>query len=115
MSVIFHLVMRADWEGRSPLTEYRAPSLALEGFNHCSEDEAQLTAVAGRLYAGETDLLVLELETSLLSSQLKREPSRSGEVYPHIYGPINSGAVVAVRSLSVRDDGGFELGPVVSA
>jgi len=111
MSVIFHLVRRSDWEGRGSVQEYSAPSLALEGFNHCSEDEAQLMAVAGRLYAGQTDMLVLEVETDLLTAQLKREPSRSGELYPHIYGPINASAVVAVRQLIAGNEGRFRLGP----
>ena len=114
MSVIFHLVRQSDWEGRGSLREFSSPSLAIEGFNHCSEDEAQLLAVAGRLYAGEADLLVLEVETDLLTSQLKREPSRAGEVYPHIYGPINTEAVVAVRQIMAGNDGKFQLGPATS-
>ena len=114
MSVIFHLVRQSDWEGRGSLREFSSPSLAIEGFNHCSEDEAQLLAVAGRLYAGEADLLVLEVETDLLTSQLKREPSRAGEVYPHIYGPINTEAVVAVRKILTGIDGAFQLGSATS-
>ena len=46
---------------------------------------------AGR---GHTDMAVLELETDRLTAPLKREPSRSGEIYPHIYGKINTDAVV---------------------
>ena len=110
MSVIFHLVRKSHWEGRSSLREYSAPSLALEGFNHCSEGEGQLLAVARRLYAGEADMLVLELETGLLTSEVKREASGSGEIYPHIYGPINSEAVVAVRPLLIGGEGEFHLG-----
>ncbi len=113
MSLIYHLVRRDDWEGRSLSGEYSASSLGVEGFNHCAEDEAQLLAVARRLYSGETDLLVLEVETEALASQVKREPSRSGEIYPHIYGPINVEAVAGVRRLLAGPDGGFRLGPVI--
>ena len=113
MSLIYHLVRRDDWEGRSLPGEYSASSLGVEGFNHCSEDEAQLLAVARRLYSGETDLLVLEVETGALASEVKREPSRSGEIYPHIYGPINVEAVAGVRELLASPDGGFQLGPVI--
>ena len=70
-------------------------------------------AVARRLYSGETDLLVLEVETGVLVSEVKREPSRSGEIYPHIYGPINVEAVAGVRQLLADPDGGFRLGPVI--
>jgi uncharacterized protein (DUF952 family) len=63
--------------------------------------------VANRLYAGRDDLLGLEVETDRLTSLLKWEPSRSGEVYPHIYGPLNIGAVVRVLCLRRGVDGSF--------
>ena len=113
MSLIYHLVRRSDWEDRSLPGEYSASSLTVEGFNHCSGDEAQLLAVARRLYSGETDLLVLEVETEALSAEVKREPSRSGEIYPHIYGPINVEAVTGVRQLVAAPEGGFRLGPAI--
>ena len=115
MSLIYHLARRGEWEGRSLTEEYSAPSLALEGFNHCSQDEAQLLAVARRLFAGERDLVALELETDLLTSEVKLEASRSGEIYPHIYGNINTQAVMAVRQLLISDDGEFYLGEKGSA
>ena len=40
-------------------------------------------------------------------SPLKREPSRSGEIYPHIFGPINTDAVVRIRRLVPDADGIF--------
>ena len=46
-----------------PAGEYCAPSLAEEGFIHASGDEAQMLRVAARLFAGRTDLLVLDVDT----------------------------------------------------
>jgi len=106
MAIIYHLTGRAEWEGRSP-GEYRAESLAQEGFLHCSRDEDQLLAVANRLFAGRTDLLVLDVETERLHAPVKHEASRSGEIYPHIYGPLNTDAVVRVRLLTGGSDGQF--------
>ena len=110
LPVIYHLVRRQDWDGRAP-GEYSAASLAEEGFNHCSKDEEQLLRVAQRLYSGERDMLVLEVDTGRLNSPVKWEPSRSGEIYPHIYGHINEAAVTGVRQLLFGDDGEFSLGP----
>ena len=107
MPIIYHLSDRAQWEACAASTEYRADSLAEEGFIHCSEDEAQMLRVANRLFNGRADLIVLEVDLESLNSPLKREPSRSGEIYPHIYGPINTGAVVRVRSLTPGADGAF--------
>ena len=99
MPTIFHLIDQAAWDTARAQSEHRAESLASEGFIHCSEDEEQLLRVAERLYAGRPDLLALEVDLDRLASPLKREPSRSGEIYPHIYGPLNLDAVVKVWQL----------------
>ena len=81
--------------------------MAQEGFLHCSRDEVQLLAVANRLFAGRTDMVVLDVDTEHLHAAVKHEASRSGEMYPHIYGPINTDAVVQVRLLAGEADGKF--------
>ena len=112
MAHIYHLVPRADWEAASDESEYSAASLASEGFIHCSKDHEQMFAVARRLYRDRIDMLVLELDTEALASPMKEEPSRSGEIYPHIYGPINRTAVVRVLELESDGAGGYVLGEV---
>ena len=107
MPIIYHLAGKAEWEACASSPEYQPGSLAEEGFIHCSEDEAQMLRVANRLFNGRTDLIVLDLNIDTLASPLVREPSRSGDIYPHIYGPINTDAVVRVRSLKPADDGSF--------
>ena len=99
MPIIYHLILRADWELASSTGEVRPASLEEEGFIHCSQDEEQLRAVARRLYSGIADMMVLEVDTELLASPLKYEPSRSGEIYPHIYGPLNTDGIVGVRAI----------------
>ena len=107
MPLIYHLITRSAWEEARSAPEYRAESLEAEGFIHCSESMEQMLRVANRLYAGREDLMGLEVETDRLASLLKREPSRSGEVYPHIYGPLNIDAVVRVFCLRRGADGSF--------
>ena len=112
-SIIYHLAFRSDWEAGFAAGEYRAPSLAEEGFIHASGDEEQMLRVAARLFAGRDDLLVLDVDTDRLSndSPVIREPARSGEIYPHVYGPITPAAVSRVRALKpdVADPGTFVL------
>ena len=114
-SVIYHLAFRSDWEAGVGTGEYRAPSLAEEGFIHASGDEEQMLRVAARLFAGRTDLLVFDVDTERLAegSPVVREPARSGEMYPHVYGPINPDAVVRIRSLApeAADPSRFTLAP----
>lgn len=101
-SIIYHLAFRADWDAGLAAGEYRAPSLAEEGFIHASGDEEQMLRVAARLFAGRNDLLALDVDTERLldDSPVICEPARSGEIYPHVYGPINAGAVARVRALA---------------
>ena len=111
MTIIYHLTAREAWSGAQSAGEYEAPSLAEEGFIHCSADEAQALRVAERLYPGMTGLQLVDLDTEKLNAEVKREPSRSGEMYPHIYGKINLDAVVRVRSLTLDADGRHRLEP----
>jgi uncharacterized protein (DUF952 family) len=112
-SIIYHLAFRSDWEAGVAAGEYRAPSLTEEGFIHASGDEEQMLRVAARLFAGRADLLALDVDVERLTegSPWVREPSRSGEMYPHVYGPINLDAVVRVRSLEpdAANQSGFAL------
>ena len=107
MALIYHLAKRSEWEEAGSDGPYSAGSLAEEGFIHCSRDEEQMLAVANRLFAGMEDVLVLDVDTDRLTAPLKHEPSRSGEIYPHIYGPINVDAVLGVRPLIADAEGKF--------
>ena len=119
-AVIYHLARRADWAAGRAAGEYRAPSLDAEGFIHASGDEAQLLRVAARLFAGRADLLALEVATARLDggAPVVPEAAGSGEIYPHIYGPINLDAVISARALlpDAVAPGGFILaGPDTEA
>ena len=111
MTVIYHLTTPDAWHEGQASGEYEAPSLAAEGFIHCSGDEAQTLRVADRLYPGHTGLITLDVDTTLLKAEVKRDPSRSGEIYPHIYGRINLDAVIRVRPLTLDADGRHQLPP----
>ncbi len=109
MSTIYHLTTQAEWEASRETPEHRAESLVEEGFIHCSQDQDQMLRVANRLFIGQPNLIALIVDTDLLSSPLKREPSRSGEIYPHIYGPLNTSAVTGVVILTANTDGQFVI------
>ena len=112
MTVIYHLTTREAWAAAQAAGEYEAASLAEEGFIHCSEDEAQTLRVAGSVSTPvRPACIVLDVDVIRLKAEVKREPSRSGEIYPHIYGKINLDAVVRVRDLTPDADGRHRLEP----
>ena len=107
MPMIYHLVSRRLWEEAAD-QPYRAASLASEGFIHCSFAD-QVAGSANRFYAGENDLLVLHIDPARLTSPLREEASGSGEMFPHIYGPINRDAVLAAQPLARGADGRWQF------
>lgn len=98
--LIYHLVLPEAWAAFDG-DLYAHPSLAAEGFIHCSFAH-QLDAVISRYYSDAERLFVLEIESDKLTSKLVSEPSTGGEEYPHIYGPIDRDAILAVREINHR-------------
>ena len=115
--MIYHITSRQAWTEARERGHYRAESLETEGFIHCST-ESQVVPVAENFYKGQHDLLLLVIEPSLLSSDLKWEPPSGGtppagvpegDLFPHIYGPINLDAVVQVFDLESNTDGKYSF------
>jgi glutathione S-transferase len=82
-------------------------SLAEVGFVHCGFEE-QVARVANTLFRGVPRLVVLRIAIDRLNAEVRCESLQSGtEVFPHIYGPLNLDAVVAVMPLRPSADGIF--------
>ena len=104
---IYHIATRADWERSKSTGWYRADTLDSEGFIHCSA-EHQVLAVANSLFRGRGDLVLLCIDDSKLNSELRWERSE-GTVFPHVYGPLNTDAVITAFEFKEGDAGTFEL------
>jgi uncharacterized protein (DUF952 family)/predicted GNAT family acetyltransferase len=113
--MIYHLIVRADWEQTQGGTHYSASSLASEGFIHFSTLE-QVAGSANRYYAGRNDMLLLEINPMMLTTPLiyeaPKNPDRAHERFPHLYAPLNLDAVVRVLTYMPDESGKFEL-PIV--
>ena len=107
MTTIYHITLPERWEEARRAGEYRADSLQTEGFIHCSTAD-QVVRSLNRFYHGVPEVRLLAIDPALLASRLKYEPAH-GEMFPHIYGPLNIDAVTAVETVTTRDDGEFEL------
>ena len=94
--IIYHIVLPEVWEKFKDEKFYEAESLQTEGFIHCSFAE-QIEAVLNRYYKDTERVLLLEIETEKLTSELINEPSAGGEIYPHVYGKINKEAIAKME------------------
>jgi len=104
---VFHLIPLAEWELVRQGSVYAPASLATVGFIHFSHDR-QLLETAARFFAGRPDLIVLSVRTDRLQAEL-REERVDGELFPHLYGPLNLDAVVEAVPLPLRPDGTFDV------
>ena len=107
--MLFHITSKRDSDAAKQDGIYRPESLAAEGFIHCSYAH-QVCTVADRYYHNRTDLVLLQIDPSHLSSNVVDEDLYdSGERFPHIYGELPWFAVVAVHRFPCTDTGGFRL------
>jgi uncharacterized protein (DUF952 family) len=112
---LLHLAVAAEWErARARGTYERSTidtSLDEEGFVHCSFPH-QVQATADRYYRGRDDIVLLRIDPDRLAADVVVEESSSGEGFPHVYGPIEVGAVVAVDPVPMGPDGRLDLAAV---
>ncbi|MEJ3747775.1 DUF952 domain-containing protein [Actinomycetes bacterium KLBMP 9797] len=98
--MIFHIAELADWQAAQAAGDYRVSTrgrtLAEEGFIHASRRD-QVRATAEAFYAGAGPLVLLTIDPARLTSPVRDEEVAPGAVFPHIYGPVNLDAVVAVE------------------
>ena len=110
--MIFHIAEAPDWQAARAAGDYRISTrgrtLADEGFVHAARRE-QVLEVAEAFYADAGPLLLLTIDPDRLSSPVREEQVAPGAVFPHIYGPIDLEAVVAVAPLERGPDGSFAL------
>ena len=126
---ILHITSREAWKTAQEQGQYTSPSLTSEGFIHCST-QAQVLPVAEKFYKGQTGLILLVIDSTRLSSELKWEPPFDGsppegkhlhlrrvpvsDTFPHVYGPINLDAVVQIIDFEPTAEGKFILPKVPS-
>ncbi len=94
MPVIYHVTTIAAWKEAEKKGMYENPSLIAEGFIHCSQAH-QVEGVLERYFAGQTDLIKLVIDTDKLTSKFVFDWSPStADTFPHVYGPINTDAII---------------------
>jgi len=108
MSFLLHIATQEKWALAQSAGAYKPDSLESEGFIHCSTPE-QLMGVANELYAGQTGLLLLEIDPARVSAGIRFEDCYdTGQLFPHIYGELPLESVVRVSELAPDNDGRFD-------
>ena len=109
MAIIFHIASRDAWANCAGVGSFRPEMFPIDGFVHCSTRD-QVIKVADARFRGQTDLVLLCIDTDRVTAPIRYENLEGGqELFPHIYGEINTDAVVQVVEFEPGADGYFRF------
>lgn len=104
MTTIYKICPAADWRSAEVEGVFRGSKVDREdAFIHFSTG-AQVRETASKHFSGIDDLLLIAIDAERLGPALRWEPARSGDLFPHLYGPLPLTAVLWTRPLPLRHD-----------
>ena len=80
---------------------------ARDGFIHFST-ASQVPETLRKHFFGQRALFLVEVDGDALGGELRWERSRNEELFPHLYGELDLGAVISVINLNMRSDGSHD-------
>jgi uncharacterized protein (DUF952 family) len=102
---IYKILSREAWRAAHEAGRFEGSPLDLaDGFIHFST-AAQAQETARRHFAGQAGLVVLEVEADDLGAALRWEPSRGGDLFPHLYEALRAADVRFVTEAPLDGDG----------
>jgi uncharacterized protein (DUF952 family) len=86
--LVYKVCPASEWREAVVRGAYRGSAVDLrDGFIHFSTG-AQLAETLRRHFAGQSDPILVEIDPEDLGDALRWEPSRGGDLFPHLYGPL---------------------------
>ncbi len=90
----------SDWKDAGVL--HGAPIDLQDGFIHLSAAD-QVHETATKHFAGQTGLILAEIDLAQLGSAVRWETSRGGALFPHVYAPIPLSTLVSAAAMDDSD------------
>ena len=85
-----------------------APVDLTDGFIHLSTAD-QLQETIDKHFAGQQGLWLVAVDLDAMGEAVKWEPSRGGQLFPHVYGVLTLDEVIAYSELHYEPDGALRL------
>lgn len=105
MHIIYKICPEKLWRDSEKANSFAgAPIDIQDGYLHFST-EKQVKDTADKHFAGQDDLLLIAIDADRLGPALRYEPSRGGDLFPHLYAPLALSAVLWVKPLPLGPDG----------
>ncbi len=103
--LIYKILRRPEWDTfRAAGETLGAPIDLADGYIHFST-AAQVAETAAKHFATQSDLVLLALNADTLGADLKWEPSRGGQLFPHLYRALRLSEVIWDKSLPLGATG----------
>jgi uncharacterized protein (DUF952 family) len=106
---IYLLLAGEDYEKAAAAGSLVPPSLEKEGFVHAMA-AGLINKVANKRFTNAADVRLLVVALDRIAPEVKWEPA-GGDLYPHIYGPLNMDAVLKAVPVAKNAAGVFEIRP----
>jgi uncharacterized protein (DUF952 family) len=111
---IYKICPAAAWREAERHGVYRGSADdARDGFIHFSAGP-QVAETAKKHFAGQSGLLLIAVDADALGAALRWERSRNDELFPHLYGDLDLGAVTGIHDLRARADGTHDIPELAS-
>ena len=109
MRTIYKITPASAWREAERQGVYRGSSDDLrDGYIHFST-ASQVAETARKHYFGQTGLFLVAVDADALGDALRWEPSRNDELFPHLYGELDLGAVTAILDMRARSYGYHDI------
>lgn len=107
--LIFHITTEEEFQNHKEGGEYHPESIDTDGYIHCSKG-SQIEEAANRLFPDADQIVLLIIDIPTLSADVKYEADEeTGEKFPHIYGPLNTNAIMDKLNIFTEDSGAFKI------
>jgi uncharacterized protein (DUF952 family) len=104
MALIYKLLKRETWQAAVAQGVFAGAGIDLaDGYIHLST-AAQVRETARRYFTEGDDIMLVAWEDTGLAG-LVHEPSRGGDLFPHVYGTLDPAAAGLVLALKRQPDG----------
>ena len=105
MHVIYKICPALLWQAAEKAGSFTgAPIDVQDGYLHFST-EKQVRETAEKHFVGQSDLVLIAIDADSLGPALRYEPSRGGDLFPHLYAPLPLSSVRWVKPLPLGADG----------
>ena len=103
--MIYKILSQNEWSQAQQAGEFAGSAVDhSDGFIHFSSAN-QVAETAAKHFAGQSDLILLAIDENLLGDELKWEVSRGGDLFPHLYAPLNLSTVQSAELLPLDKNG----------